>query len=118
MSLISISPKAAEKAKAMMIQEANEKVGLRIFVAGGGCSGYKYGLALDEKTHDDDNVIEENGIKIIVDSASAMFLEGSVIDYAESIMGSGFVVNNPNVTSSCACGQSFHFKQDAQAQSS
>lgn len=116
--MISISQKAAEKAKAMINQEANDKVALRIFVAGGGCSGYKYGLALDDKIYEDDSVVEEHGVKLIVDSASAMFLEGSVVDYAESIMGSGFVVNNPNVTSSCACGQSFHFKQEPQAQSS
>lgn len=83
---------------------------LRIYITGGGCSGYRYGMALDENVYDDDVVVESGGVRIVIDSFSAPFIEGSEIDYIEDVMGSGFAINNPNVTSTCGCGHSFNLK--------
>jgi iron-sulfur cluster assembly accessory protein len=79
---------------------------LRLYVSGGGCSGFQYGLAFDKK-NDDDTLIESHGVKVIVDQESAKYLDGSEIDYEESVMGEGFKVNNPNATETCGCGHSF-----------
>jgi iron-sulfur cluster assembly protein len=84
---------------------------LRIGVRGGGCSGFQYALALDER-RDDDNVFEHEGIPILVDSASLRFVDGSEVDYTESMMGAGFEVNNPNVVASCGCGSSFRIADE------
>ncbi|MFQ5998083.1 MAG: iron-sulfur cluster insertion protein ErpA, partial [Candidatus Bathyarchaeia archaeon] len=80
--------------------------GLRIWVSGGGCSGFQYGMAFDSK-RDDDEVIESNGVKVLIDPMSTKYLEGSQIDFVEGLEGSGFKINNPNVKSTCACGTSF-----------
>jgi iron-sulfur cluster assembly protein len=82
------------------------EVRLRVGVRGGGCSGFQYALALDEK-HDDDHVFDSSGIPVLVDPASLRYVEGSTVDYTENFMGSGFEVSNPNVVSSCGCGSSF-----------
>ena len=83
---------------------------LRMYVAGGGCSGFKYGLALDNKLHEGDEVVQASGIKVVVDPGSVEYLTGSSVEYMESVAGSGFVVSNPNNWSSCGCGQSFNKK--------
>ena len=80
---------------------------LRVFVAGGGCSGYQYGMALARSTEEDDVVLEANGVRIVIDPESAQYLEGAEIDYVDDIMKSGFSIHNPNATKSCACGSSF-----------
>ena len=81
---------------------------MRIFVTAGGCSGLSYGMVVDDRSSDDDYVIEMNGAKLVVDRSSAPFIAGSVVDYkAEKLMGGGFVVNNPNAVSTCGCGESF-----------
>src|SRR3989304_352954 len=80
---------------------------LRIYIAGGGCSGFKYGMALDNKLHEGDEVVDANGIKVVVDPNSLQHLDGSSVDYMESVAGSGFVVSNPNNWATCGCGQSF-----------
>jgi len=103
---ISITEKAAEKVKSAMEKQGKNDVALRLYVSGGGCSGFQYGLAFDRK-NDDDNVIESHGVKVIVDQESAKYLDGSEIDYEESVMGEGFKVNNPNATETCGCGHSF-----------
>lgn len=80
---------------------------LRIYVQGGGCSGFQYGFTFDENVAEDDLVVEKNGAKILVDSMSLQYLSGSTIDYKKSLSGSNFVITNPNVTSTCGCGSSF-----------
>jgi iron-sulfur cluster assembly protein len=87
-------------------QSAGEGVGLRVGVRGGGCSGFQYALALDEK-RDDDHVFDAAGIPVLVDPASLQYVDGSTVDFTESFQGSGFEVSNPNVIASCGCGSSF-----------
>ncbi len=102
---IIVTKKAAEKIKELIIQE--KKKGLRISVVPGGCSGYQYGMELDDKVEADDITIEEQGIKIFVDKASMRKLNGSHVDYIESLQGAGFKISNPQAKSSCGCGSSF-----------
>jgi iron-sulfur cluster assembly accessory protein len=104
---------AAEKVRAFIDQQetANGEVGLRVGVRGGGCSGFQYALALDER-HADDSVFEVQGIRVIVDPASLQYVDGSTVDYTESLMGAGFEVQNPNVVSSCGCGSSFRIADE------
>src|SRR6188768_2140294 len=105
--VITITTKAAEKVAEFMKQEGNNNLYLRVYVSGGGCSGLSYGMGFEEKPEEDDSVIDQDGIKMIVDSYSQKYLKGTNIDYIESLMGSGFKINNPNVTKSCSCGHSF-----------
>jgi iron-sulfur cluster assembly accessory protein len=105
--LISITQKAAEKIAEFMKQENKDNLYLRVYVSGGGCSGLSYGMGFEEKPDEDDVIINENGVQVIVDSYSQKYLKGANIDYIESLMGSGFKINNPNVTKSCSCGHSF-----------
>src|SRR5262245_3403865 len=100
--LITITPKAAEKVGEFMKQENKENLYLRVYVSGGGCSGLSYGMGFEEKVDDDDSIISQNGVNMIVDSYSQKYLKGASIDYIESLMGSGFKINNPNVTKSCS----------------
>lgn len=104
---ITITPKAAEKVAVFMKEEAEKPEFLRIYVQGGGCSGLSYGMGFEKQAEEDDIVIEEHGVKMLVDSYSADYLKGANIDYIESLMGAGFKINNPNVTKSCSCGHSF-----------
>jgi iron-sulfur cluster assembly accessory protein len=103
---VSLTQKAAEKVKLAMQKQQNPKSGLRLFVSGGGCSGFQYGLAFDDK-NEGDHVIDSHGVTVLVDEQSAQYLEGSEVDYVESVMGEGFKVNNPNATETCGCGHSF-----------
>ncbi|NOJ29269.1 MAG: iron-sulfur cluster insertion protein ErpA [Nitrososphaeraceae archaeon] len=105
--LIIVTPKAAEKVTEFMKQEGKDTLFLRVYVTGGGCSGLSYGMGFEEKSEEDDMVLEQQGIKILVDSYSQRYLKGANIDYIDSLMGSGFKINNPNVTKSCSCGHSF-----------
>jgi iron-sulfur cluster assembly protein len=105
--LVTITPKAAEKVTAFMAEEAEKPQFLRVYVQGGGCSGLSYGMGFEKAAEEDDLVIEENGVKMVIDSYSADYLKGANIDYIESLMGAGFKINNPNVTKSCSCGSSF-----------
>ncbi len=86
---------------------------VRVYVAGGGCSGFKYGMALDHNVHEGDEVVQHDGIKVLVDAMSKEFVDGSSVDYVESVQGSGFAITNPNNVSSCGCGQSFSRKGEA-----
>lgn len=103
---LSITEKAAEKVKAAIEKQGKTDAALRVYVAGGGCSGFQYGLAFDKQSGDD-HVIEAHGVKVLVDDKSAQYVDGSEIDYVESVMGEGFMVNNPNATETCGCGHSF-----------
>lgn len=102
---LNVSEKAAEKIKALMEQE--NKQGLRISVQPGGCSGYKYGMELEDKSTKDDVIVEEKGIKIFVDKKSMQKLNGSNVDYVDSLQGAGFKIDNPGATKTCGCGSSF-----------
>jgi iron-sulfur cluster assembly protein len=104
---INLSEKAAEKAIALLQARELPEGALRVFVAGGGCSGYQYGMALARSTEDDDVVLTQHGVRIVVDPESAQYLSGAEIDYVEDVMKSGFSIFNPNATKSCACGSSF-----------
>src|SRR5919109_5561792 len=105
--IITITPKAADKVAAFVKQEGQANLLLRAYVSGGGCPGLSYGMGFEEKADEDDQLIEQNGVKLIVDSYSKRYLKGANIDYIDSLMGSGFKINNPNVTKSCSCGHSF-----------
>jgi iron-sulfur cluster assembly accessory protein len=110
--LVMMTPAATEKVRELLTQEGDESLGLRIFVAGGGCSGMQYGMTLDE-LQEGDVVIELEGLKVFVDEMSAGYISGSEVDYVDSLMGAGFTVNNPNAVSTCGCGHSFKTANDA-----
>lgn len=98
---------AASKVKAMIDDEGNPQLKLRIYVSGGGCSGFEYGFAFDENASDDDMKIEKGGVTLLVDAVSFQYLVGAEIDYEEGLEGSRFRISNPNATSTCGCGSSF-----------
>ena len=98
---------AANKVKVLVTEEKNPNLKLRVSVDGGGCSGFQYGFAFDEKVNDDDTVIEKNGATMLVDVSSMQYLNGSEVDYLEGLEGARFVINNPNAKSTCGCGSSF-----------
>ena len=104
--MVTLTDIAAEKVKGFLSTEEHAAAGLRVAVKGGGCSGFQYQLALDEKK-DGDQIFEFEGIRIIVDEQSLRYVDGSEVDYTESLMGAGFQVNNPNVVAACGCGSSF-----------
>ncbi len=101
-----ITPAAADKVRELLEQENDPSLALRIFVAGGGCSGLQYGMTLDEE-QEGDTVITQGEFKVLVDEMSLGYINGSEVDYVDSLMGAGFTVNNPNAVSSCGCGHSF-----------
>lgn len=105
---VNLTENAATKVQALMEQEGGTYEYLRVFVTGGGCSGLSYGMTFEEREEDGDLVVESNGVKILVDEFSKDYLKGMTVDWQESLMGTGFVVNNPNAQSTCACGSSFH----------
>jgi iron-sulfur cluster assembly protein len=104
--MVTLTDIAAEKVSGFLNGHEDEDAGLRVAVRGGGCSGFQYQLALDEK-REGDQIFEDRGIRVIVDEASLRYVDGSTVDYTESLMGSGFQVNNPNVVAACGCGSSF-----------
>jgi iron-sulfur cluster assembly accessory protein len=104
--VVTLTTEAATRVRDLLQQENDPTLGLRVFVAGGGCSGLQYGMTLDEEQEADTVTIHE-GVKIFVDEMSVGYLIGSEIEYVDSLMGAGFVVNNPNAVSACGCGHSF-----------
>lgn len=98
---------AANKVKELILEEGNPELKLRVFVTGGGCSGFQYGFTFDEVTNEDDTIMEKNGVTLLIDSMSFQYLVGAEIDYSEGLQGSQFVIKNPNATSTCGCGSSF-----------
>ena len=105
-STITMTTAAAEKIRELLKQENDESLGLRIFVAGGGCSGLQYGMTLDEE-QEGDTVVATEGFRVFIDEMSLGYIVGSEVDYVDSLMGAGFTVNYPNAVSSCGCGHSF-----------
>ena len=98
---------AANKVKELIDEEGNPALKLRVFVTGGGCSGFQYGFTFDEDVSEDDTTMEKNGVTLLIDAMSYQYLSGAEIDYQESIEGAQFVIKNPNATSTCGCGSSF-----------
>jgi len=98
---------AANKVRELIIEEGNQELKLRVFVSGGGCSGFQYGFTFDESANDDDMVMEKNGVQLLVDSMSFQYLMGAEIDYQENIQGAQFIIKNPSASSTCGCGSSF-----------
>jgi iron-sulfur cluster insertion protein len=105
--MITITDSAVAKLQDILSEEANPNLKLRVFVQGGGCSGFQYGFTLDEEQADDDWSIETNGVQVLVDSMSGGYLQGATIDYREDQYGSSFSISNPNAETTCGCGSSF-----------
>ncbi len=98
---------AASKVKTLIEEEGNDELALRVYVTGGGCSGFQYGFSFDETVNEDDTVVEKDGARLLVDSLSYQYLVGSEVDYRESLEGAQFVIRNPNASTTCGCGSSF-----------
>jgi iron-sulfur cluster insertion protein len=98
---------AASKVKSLIEEEGNPDLKLRVFVQGGGCSGFQYGFTFDEVVNEDDTTMDKNGVTLLIDAMSYQYLVGAEIDYKDDIEGSQFVIKNPNATTTCGCGSSF-----------
>jgi len=98
---------AAAKVKELLVEEGNPELRLRVFVQGGGCSGFQYGFTFDESVNDDDTTIDKNGVQLLIDPMSFQYLVGAEIDYKDDLEGAQFVIRNPNATTTCGCGSSF-----------
>ena len=107
--MVTVTPLAAVKIGELLSEEQKDGTGLRVFVQGGGCSGFQYGLMIDESgaQSDADQIIESNGVKLYVDPISIRYLQGAEVDFVDSVAGGGFTIRNPNAKSTCGCGQSF-----------
>ena len=116
--IVNITPAAAQAVSELLSKRNLEGYALRVFVSGGGCSGFQYGMALDGNVRETDFSVDFQGVKLVVDEISIDYLRGATIDYEENLMGGGFKVENPNAVSSCGCGSSFRTKDDAAAESS
>jgi iron-sulfur cluster assembly accessory protein len=107
--MITVTPTAASKISELLAEENKQRAALRVFVQGGGCSGFQYGLMIDEGEGqaDTDQMIESNGIRLLIDPISARYLRGAEVDFIDNLTGGGFTIRNPNAKSTCGCGQSF-----------
>ena len=115
---VTLTGEALSQLKLLLEKESNPGLALRVFVSGGGCSGLQYGMAFDDEVRPTDNVVEQEGVRVLVDDFSGPYLQGSEIDYVDSLMGAGFTVHNPNAVRSCSCGHSFDAGDDAGSASS
>jgi len=106
-SPIKVTDNAANKVKQLLIEEDNPDLRLRVYVTGGGCSGFQYGFKFDQEVNEGDTNIERNGIKVVVDPMSFQYLAGSEVDFIDDLEGARFVINNPNASTTCGCGASF-----------
>ena len=104
---LSFTDRAAAKVRALIAEEGNEQLKLRVFVTGGGCSGFQYGFTFDELQADDDTEVTKGGVSLLVDALSYQYLAGAEVDYSEGLQGSRFLVSNPNASTTCGCGSSF-----------
>ncbi len=106
-TMVQVSQTAASKISELLAEEGKAGSGLRVFVQGGGCSGFQYGLMIEESGGVGDKVFESNGIKLFVDPVSVSYVKGAEVDFVDNVTGGGFTIKNPNATSTCGCGQSF-----------
>jgi iron-sulfur cluster assembly protein len=114
---VTLTQQAADAVRDVMIKKNLEGYALRLFISGGGCSGYQYGLALDNSVRSEDTIIETDGIKLIIDEVSIKYLQGATVDYIEGMASSGFKIINPNASSTCGCGQSFNSSEGSTSDS-
>ena len=114
---IAMTSAAVDKVRNLLAERSLPEHGLRVFVAGGGCSGMQYGMALEANPRDFDNVIDAGGVKLFIDPTSMMYLGGAHIDYVDNLMGGGFRIENPNAVSTCGCGHSFRTGDSGSASS-
>jgi iron-sulfur cluster insertion protein len=105
--VVLVSDSAVAKVKSLIEEEGNPDLKLRVYVTGGGCSGFQYGFTFDEVVADDDSVVERDGVQVLVDALSYPYLLGAQVDYEEGLQGAKFVIQNPNASSTCGCGSSF-----------
>lgn len=110
--MITVTELAREQLTGLMRQQELEELGLRVFVAPGGCSGFQYGMRFEDVPMDGDAILRQNGITLYVDEFSAQYLEGAEIDFEDALMGGGFTIHNPNAVTNCSCGQSFTSASD------
>jgi iron-sulfur cluster insertion protein len=106
-ALINVTEAAASKIRELLAEEGKNESGLRVFVQGGGCSGFQYGLMIEESGGVGDQLFESNGVKLFIDPVSISYLRGAEVDFVDTITGGGFTIKNPNATSTCGCGSSF-----------
>ena len=106
-SPLNFSTAAAVRVKELLKEEDNDSLMLRVYISGGGCSGFQYGFTFDEKVGEGDTVVENEGVKLLVDPMSFQYLSGAEIDYSEGMEGAQFVIRNPNASTTCGCGSSF-----------
>ena len=111
--VVSLTDAAVGKLLELTKEETNPDVGLRVYVYSGGCSGFRYGMMLEDAPTAEDRILEANGVRVYVDGKSVDLLQGSEIDYVDTLMGAGFTVNNPNAVAACGCGSSFRTADDA-----
>jgi iron-sulfur cluster assembly accessory protein len=111
-AVVNLTDEARGQLQSLLEKENNPALALRVFVTGGGCSGLQYGMAFDDNIREDDALIEDSGVKVVVDEFSRTYIEGSTIDYVDGLMGAGFTVQNPNAVKSCSCGHSFDTGED------
>lgn len=114
-AVLTVTPAAVSKIRELIEQRNIPDHALRVFVAGGGCSGLSYGMAFESNIQEFDTLVENEGVKLVIDATSMMYLKGAVIDYVDSLMGGGFRIENPNAVSSCGCGSSFRTKDSGEA---
>jgi iron-sulfur cluster assembly accessory protein len=105
--MLTLTPTAVEKVKAVLSQRG-ENGGLRISVVGGGCSGFQYQMTIDKDSNEEDKIVEQDGIRMFIDPRSLLYLDGTIVDYVETLTGAGFKFDNPNARGSCGCGESFY----------
>jgi iron-sulfur cluster insertion protein len=106
-TVLTLTDRAVAKVKILVAEEANDDLKLRVFVTGGGCSGFQYGFTFDELAEEDDTLVERDGVVVLVDPLSYQYIDGAQLDYTEGLEGSRFVVSNPNASTTCGCGSSF-----------
>ena len=110
---LSLTDAAAAKLRELTAEETDPNIGLRVYVYSGGCSGFRYGMMIEDSPAEGDNLLQANGVRVYVDGKSIDLLKGSEIDYVDTLMGAGFTVNNPNAVAACGCGSSFRTADDS-----
>lgn len=110
---INLTTAAIAKVQTLITEEGNQNLKLRVYIIGGGCSGFQYGFSFDEKINDDDILVQQGTITAVIDALSAQYIVGAEVDYQEGLQGARFVVNNPNAETTCGCGSSFALKEES-----
>lgn len=111
--VVTMTSRASDKLRDIITKQGRDDLALRVYVTPGGCSGFSYGMTFAQGREEDDTLVEQDGLRIVVDPMSAMYLKGSEIDFVDALMGGGFALRNPNAVSSCGCGQSFRTAEQA-----